>query len=796
MSSPLRSTVRGPSYHPERALFRARHAAGSVLMSCVFLLALAACDSRQPVAVGGAAALARNLAHASAVEIHVDEERAAEGLRRLAALERARSGRDVRVLVASSGDSDAARIVVGTPGSASVTALAGLGGIALERDTGFAFRVADVTYDRPADLVRATFEDPERPGLPVTVWIGNDLDLIVRQIEEAIPRAIPLLATWRGGDPALTAELWPEGGMRSRTIERIGLVRSVQRAPTAAFRSIPGFQVDVPVGLDEGEVERILLVLTRARERASAWTSAALPDVAVRLSVMVDEYRLSGEHANLGRWNRVRPSADMLVVAGATDGGAAAVRAGMRAALGPAVIPWIEEGASVAAAGSWFGRDLERWLACVATSGRVPQALELVDPASDRRISAHALAPLRAALFEHLRAARGDGFVRALWIGTRMLTVDEELETAFRASLLLRVEPLRAEIVRRAQERRAEVLSGPPELGAAFIETSVDPRRGYGSRGAQQSLVDLAAAGAGTVLLRADFVESILPVGWQSPRPWAPVSGDVALFTGLLQAHASGLATMLSVNVLTSDAGSYSGDSAQDGVAAWQRLFALEARAVEHAGYLANLADAEWLCVGTALRATSAGESDDRRAVPQESVWKREGWSAVIGAARGAFPGAITYATADVYEAEGARFLGDLDAIGIELAPSPEPHSLNPRADLAAKMAVALDGIGAIARGVGKPVLVTHASFSPIRADGTTVVRDDWRDASLILFGDALLEARGRGVDIRGAWVSRVATDSRDPGFGARDSRFGVQHLEPFHARFREEFRTGARSPR
>lgn len=767
----------------------------SVVAFGVLVLSFAACDARQSVEAGGAAALARNLAHANAIEIHVDEESAAEGLRRLAVFERARSGRDVRVLVASKGDRGNARIVVGTPRSAGAATLAGLGGIALERGTDSAFRVADVVHDRPADVVRATFADPDRPGLPVTVWIGNDLDLVVRQIEDAIPRATPELETWRGGDPLLAAELWPEGGMRSRAVERIALLRTAQRPATEATRSIAGFEVDVPRGLDAESVERTLDALGRARELASAWTSTALPDVVVRLSATADEYRLGGEHATLGRWNRVRPSADMLVRGGVTDGGAAAVRAGLRAALGPAVIPWIEEGASVAAANAWFGRELEPWLARIVASGRVPSAAELVDPASDARISAHALTPLRAALFEHLRAARGDEYVRSLWTGTRALTVDAELESAFRASLAARVEPLRGGIVRQSDERRAAVLAAAPRLGAVFVESSPDPRRGYGSRGAQQTLADLAAAGASTVLMRADFTESILPNGWQAPRPWAPLSGDVALFTSLHEARASGLATMVSVNVLTSDAGTYSGDSARDGIESWRALFALEARAVEHAGYLANLADADWLCVGTALRAISGEETDDRRPVVAEADWKREGWSTVLAAARGAFPGAITYATADLFEAERTRFLGDLDAIGFELAPTPEPGSSNPRADVAAKMAFALDGIGTLAKRLGKPILVPHASFSAIPGDAENV-RDDWRDASLFLFGDALLAARGRGVDIRGAWVARVATDARDPGFGARDSRYDARHLGPFHARFTEEFRTGARSPR
>ncbi len=779
---------------PQPAVVRLGRVALAIMATVptfALLLVLAGCEARQSVATGGAAALARNLAHASIVEIHVGEESAAEPLRRLAAFERARSGRDVRVLVAARGDPAAARIVVGTPMSVSVEDLAGRGGIALVRDTPCAFRVAGTDHDRPADLARATFEDPERPGLPVTLWIGNDLQLLIRQIEDVIPCATPALATWRGGTKAVAAELWPEGGVRAEAVERL----DAQRPAAFATRAITGFRVEAETTLDPQSVERVLLELVAARERASAWSAAPWPDVAVRFSGFVEEYRLSGEHARLGRWNRTRPAAEMLVLAGGTDGGAAAVRAGLRGMLGPAVVPWIEEGASVSAARAWFGRDLDAWLARLVVSGRIPGTRELVDPASDARISAHVLVPLRAALFDHLRDTRGDEFVRGVWSGTRALTIDAELEAAFRAGLAARVEPLREEILRRGTERRAAVLSRAPELGAVFVEDSSDPRHGYGSRAAQQSLTDLATAGVGTVLLRADFVESVLPLGWPVPRALAPNAGDVALFANALEARGLGLTTLFCVNVLTSDAGTYSGAFSRDGAEAWKLLFERQTRAVEHAGYLANLADVDWLCVGTALRAISSSEPDGRRSIAAEADWKREGWSSVLTAARGAFPGAITYATADLFEAERAVFLADLDAIGIELAPRHEPGAPLPRADIAAKMAVALDGIGAIARRLEKPVLVTHASFAPIRGDSATV-RGDWRDTSLLLFGDALLGARARGVDIRGAWVARVSTDSREPGFGARDSRFDARHLGPFHARFREAFRTGARSPR
>jgi len=738
------------------------------LAAATALAWLAGCDARQSVAQGGAAALTRNLAHVRSVEIHVEEPWAAEPLRRLAALERARSGRDVRVLVQSTGDPDAARIVIGTTRSGAAAVLAARAGLAIQPGERARFRAGNFDHDAPEDAACATFADPDRPGLPVTVWLGNDLERLLPQIEDLIPRSSPTLRTWRGGDPVLQGKLSQSGAVVPREIHRVGLARIALRGAVAPLPESDGFRVEVAPGIEAGTAARLLRELEAARERATSWAGAPSPRVTVRLLALVEDLRLGGEQNRLGRWNRARPAADMLVVAGISDGGAAAVRAGLRATLGPAVVPWIEEGASVAASRSWFGRELDRWLARLATAGAMPRLAAILEPGVDARISAHVLAPARAALFEHLLATRGPEFMRGLWGGTRALDVDEDLEKSFAASLSARAAPYVEEVARLGELRRASILAAPPIAGVAFVESDSDPRSGYGSKRALDSVRSLSARGTRSIALDAIFVRTEIENGWPVPRALSPQCGDVALFATASAARDAGLRVALFPSVLASDAGTYRGGWSRNLESEWAAYFDEHARAIEHAGLLANLCSIDWLTVGSAIRAIS-GAGDERRSRPEEGAWKRDGWRRVIGVARGAFSGALTYGATDLPEVEKIAFWGDLDAIGLELDPRLEPGSADPRSEIEHKLRHALEGVGRFAQSSGRPVVLTHVSFAPV-LDGAPSVKGDWTSAQIQILAGVIQSTTAAGhVDVRAAWLARVGSDPADPGRNARD---------------------------
>ncbi len=748
-----------------------RTTTGSLLLA-LGALAFAACDRRQPTEGGGAAALAWNLVAARSVEVHVDEPAAREPLARLAALERARTGADVRVLERSTGDRAAARIVVGSARSPGARALAQVAGVAVRTDPRPGFSVGDVAFDGPADLLCATFEDPDRPGLPLTVWLGNDLDALLASIEDLAPRAEPRLDCQRDGERALSGPLGVRGGLRLAEFERLGVLRMARRGPLAAPLRVEGFVFEVPEALDPASALSAVAAAGAARARALAWAAPAgpVPDVEVALLASVEDLLLAGERGALGRCNRALPAADMFVAGGVHDGGTAAARAVLRAALRPAVAPWLEEAASIDAADTWWGRDLDRWLAHLARAGRVLRVAECVDPRSDARVSPHVLGPSRAALARFLLEREGAAFVRELWSGSRALVAAPELESEFEAAWRARVAPYLSEVEQRGRARRQSLLDAGPRAGIVLGPAGPGELDGYGARAVHASIAAWSALGARGVAVPATFLDDARGSGpgTGAGDRFGPREGDAALFgLGLLAPHEH-MGLTLHVRVLTSDAGGDTGSWTRGHEAEWQAVFASLARAVEHAGLAANLCGAEWLVLGSDLQAISGPEPWARPGAADEDAWRRDGWRRVIGAARGAFPGLITYAAADLEEAARVAFWKDLDAVGLELLPRIEGRTgIAPAQEARAAVTAALAGIAAIAADAGLPVILFPAGCAP-RPSGlsATAAGREWTTSQLALLSESLRDAP---CALQAAWLSRASTDPGDHGVNAAD---------------------------
>ncbi len=777
------------------------------ILACA--LSLLACGARQTASEGGAAALARNLAQVRILELHVDEDALVDPARRLAAREHARSGREVRVLQREDGDRHAARIFLGTARSDRAVTLAFRGGVVVRSSASGAsedrtgFHAADLQFGGADDVARATFEDPERPGLPITLWLGNDGASLARQVESVAPTATPCLAVWRAGDLVLTSPLWADGELDGRRIERVGFSRLALRGPLDVLADGDGFVVQGAAGLVPTLVDGVLRDLRSARERAASWCGATLPKIDVRLLFDVEDLRLAGEEASLGRWNRARPSADMLFVAGVSDGGAAAMRAGLRGALGPAADAWIEEAASVSASETWWGRDLDRWLARLVNASCIPRVAELVAPNVEARISTHVLAPARAALFDHLRSARGDAFVRELWNGTAVLGVDEALEQGFASAVRARAASFLPALSESDGARRAEVLGRPPVAGVVYTASGHDPRSGYGSRAASEGLRELRQHGARSIAIPAQFRDSQFGEPLDAATALQPTTGDVAVFGAAAAAHGAGLHVAILPDLVTSEAGSALGGWARNGADDWAEYFERHARVVEHAGFLATLCDADWLSVGSALPAITNPEPAGRRASPEERTWKQAGWQRLIGAARGAFPGGLTYGAVDVAEAERIGFWGELDAVGIELNSSVVPDGPDSALALDRDLRAFLEGSSRVAARERRPLLLTRVSLASARGSEPGRVLDGIV-AQLRSLESAGKWATSKGaLEVRSLWLDRVGTDPEDRGINARDHvllRRWWPELEPFFRAVpewvREESRAEGRSPR
>jgi hypothetical protein len=175
----------------------------------------------------------------------------------------------------------------------------------------------------------------------------------------------------------------------------------------------------------------------------------------------------------------------------------------------------------------------------------------------------------------------------------------------------------------------------------------------------------------------------------------------------------------------------------------------------------------------------------------------------VIGAARGAFSGGLTYSAADILEADGVEFWADLDAIGLEIPLRLEPDDPDPTIALERSLRDVFAGIGRCAVREDRPVLLTQVGF--VTAAESTRADDTDRLATQLQRLNAAADAAMASApfDVRAVWLARVGTDPADCGVNARDpilcgDRFTT--LEPFlvgvERWLREGSRAAGRSPR
>jgi hypothetical protein len=757
-----------------------------------------ACGRAAPVTEdSGGAALMRNLLWSRGVDVELaSAAHGAEGsvfVESLArAMERAagRSDRAYRLVsTPAERDTDRVRIVVGTSSEPRVRALASRLGVVLEStERGPSFRWRDQAFDDPRDGLIATFEDPERPGLPVTVYMANTVAALPGYLGGLEAGWRPWVRMFRAGELMASGPLRLSGAVVLPRLDWLGDRR---------WKSVPGFEKLPPNDLGiagrasaaigvEG-VERYLAFAREARARLAAWAEPRekAPALVLWLYAQPDEFLASSTTDALSVWNPVGNTVHALCRPDLPhDGGRAIARAAAQAWLGDPALPWLADGAATDASRVWWNVYLERWIAWLHRAGLVPPLAVVTDEKSDARLSPHLLIPSRAALFRFLLEARGAAFVRDLWHGSTRLSVDADLQRAFDAHWAAIDERYRDAFSAR---RRAGAGAGQPSVflkGVGLEPPGSDPERGFGSRRCEQSLTEIRTLGANAVALSASCVNQRDPprlAGLGARRPFAPVEGDLALYLAFTAAKTRGLATFFSPRLLSGPGGSLNGDWVRGSHAAWEEFFASYERFVVHCALLAELCRVDCLSLGSDIPDIARGTAEGRRARPAEVEEKRAGWNRVISAARGAFAGRLTYTAASIDEAQKIAFWRDLDAVGFEIF-HPQGALMGERPQairdaLLWTLTHDLESVEAIAESNGKPFIVTQVGFNASisnpslpRAGPGSVDLDSQADAyALLETALAPLAARRR---LQGVFVWRASTDPDDTGVNARDFLF------------------------
>ena len=593
--------------------------------------------------------------------------------------------------------------------------------LGFERTDGTRFSFFGREYERDNDALVATFEDPQRPGLPVTIWYANSPGALADYLTGIGPQLRPGFASFRHGELELSGPLASDGAVQTTELVDRRRVWS-ERFESDRRLTLLGFTCRVPQSFEVARAVEYLDTLVAARRATLLWadpggTAAETPVGAIgEMSVIVhghvEDMRTLLDTAHLSTVNPVTRTVHALLAAGIPhDGGAAVAEATARRFLGAPAQAWMAPAAGVSIANVWWGRDLDAHVARLVAAGVVPDLARLVET-SEAPLSPHVLAPLRGALFQHLNEVHEPGFLRDLWTGAVELDLAAE-RPAWEARLAALAPPTPA--------LRDALAVGDWRAGAVLVPGPV----GYGARQTETSVAELAAftaTDAGALALRATYFcsrpETAVP-GRALGRAVPGLQDDLELASAAAAARANGLAVHLELHVLTSPSGGYLADLSLPRAVDLEGFFESYRPPLVHAALLADLLGAELFSVGSGLSNTSiAGR------LPEIDALREAGWRELVGLTRGLFDGQITYGAASQHELEGLLFGDALDVLQLEFfpdldrGPGGERYGSSQRPDAGIFVQRIQNGLERAARyaeEVGQPLLIGATGFASAR---------------------------------------------------------------------------------
>ena len=661
--------------------------------------------------------LFQNLIRRGQLEVALPEGALADRCRVAAQNLSARSNLTVEILEAGAQpDPSRPRIVFGNFATPGVESL--LTAIDLTKREGGGFRYGDKGYGREGDSLVAWFEDPERPGLPVLFYFSEKLVDLIPYVTDFMPPSKPSVLVYHGGDIIFEATLRADGQR---------LLRSESNSwPTVTkyFAKYPGSwgskcQSFLPAEVSPERHSAYVAAVGRARERAEAWLHLEGSRIGLRLyfhAHLEDLFQFTHRRA-LSVPNFSGPGAHVLLAPGLPDdGGAAAIEAFAQRLLGPPASDWLREGLSVAAASWWWGRDLDDQIARLAQAGIAPSIAELIDPSAEQIYSPHLRAPLRAMLFRMIVADADQTRGADLWTGERPLTVDQELERAYRERLQLAAERFVAtEVATNDETYRAGFVLEPEQ------ETAIRSRArtlGYASRGSDQVIEQVHQFGANSVtLITRAFMEAEWPLRADAPLDFrrSATQSDAALASAVGAAKRLSMSVLLQPHLLTSANGVLAGRKSWSGTQSFEQMFRAYERFAEHYALLADLLKCDVLCVGTGLKDAMDFIPDPRRRKVNHDTFraKRERWISIFERVRRCFDGALTYAVRSGYNAyaiNSFKLWQQVDFISAELF-EPVQNANWARANDESSLEKQIDAMIGYAARLKRPLLITAVGF-------------------------------------------------------------------------------------
>ncbi len=606
----------------------------------------------------------------------------------------------------SDGDPRLPRVVFGTVDDARVARLARRIGVSFLEPRGFTWLGRE--YRSPDDALVACFEDPERSGLPMAVFLGNEETALARIVREIPAPWEPRIATFRHGELALA--------VRSSLVGAPALETLVDHASERS-RIFKGAQewmqeelvFHIPSGLRRERVSVYAQRCAEARERVQSWLAG--PDegrrertVEVFLYEHLEDFERCLGIAELSWANPLGARVHVLLADGVPDdAGAAVARATALEIAGEPDEPWLLAGLAHAAAGSYWGNPLPEWMEHLEQAFELPSSEALGDPSIGRSWSEHVLVPAQARLFVACFEAWGSDGLAEVWRGERRSAPDLEAEP-------------RAD--KPAQDRRPRkptsfwsgvALHDLPAGG--FLASS------YASRAAAANLERARDLGARSfsISVRAALEPSHSALARLDGRAVHGSASDAALFQAISAGRTADLACMLVVDPLMVPSGTWADAGGIITAEDLELFFARLNRIGEHYGLFAELAGVDLLCFGECLRfASTSKNTGPARSDLREA--RRSKWRDLFSRMRSLFGGALTYGAGSEQEAEHLEFWEDLDFVSVHFWPNlGELDSSSDERAIAARLRSALERVRTLGAEVDRDVILLQAGF-PSRA--------------------------------------------------------------------------------
>jgi hypothetical protein len=588
------------------------------------------------------------------------------------------------------------------------------------------FVVGGRRFDDAADCLVATFVDPQRAGLPVTLIYSESAVSSSLILDRLWPGVRCELVVFQHGRLAARARLEPDGTLIESSLRRLEPAWAEEADDYRLFTR-PGVDLRARAAPEVLPIRAgdYLDVLGRVRAEIATWTGVPPPEMSVILESSVDrhaEQGAAGRVNELARYNPVSRTLIALLAAGlADDAGALAAEVSLRAAWGEPVQEWMASAAGCDVAGRWWGRSLEDCGAALELLDTQPSFEEVFAGNPSDFVSPHLRQPVQALLFRALRKSVSRETLARLWRGEEELEL-QTLKDLFRSTLATIDPSARDRVIAARSAHLGHAIDPERSLFGFHLRAPADATfAGFGSRPAHFALNRIQKLGAEAIAVPSLFAGTSGPwhgSAWNAAPRMGALEGDAALAVTLAEARARGFSTVLSPELLTSPAGGLYGEAHLTSVEDWQEFFAAYEHFITHYALFAELLGVDILCIGSGMPAATRVATPAKAGARAESeasyTVRREGWARIIRRARQLFGGALTFGAEGELQASEIAFWDALDWVGIELEPSLlAPGHRSRRGDrLRSRVeTILVNSFERIAQDHGRPFLVTRIGF-------------------------------------------------------------------------------------